>query len=79
MAELKDVKSWLRIKGVEHIVLSTYRGWHYTACLTSTPNGVLCSRPRRKCSLCMSNLPHLKKRETGSGVNQITPGEPFQA
>jgi len=66
MARLEDVKTWLLLNGVGHVLASTHHGWHTTACLWWTPNGtVTTTTPRRKCRMCITNLSLLKAHSGG--------------
>ena len=57
MATLEDVRLWLVMNGVSHVVDSTAHGWLHTLCDTLTNCSDTSSRPgNRKCRKCMARL-----------------------
>jgi hypothetical protein len=52
-----DVKMWLMLHGMGHVVASTNDYWIFTACRIYTPNGALTpKKPKRICLLCRQML-----------------------
>ena len=57
MATIEDVRLWLVMSGVSHVVDSTARGWFHTLCDTLTNCSDTSNTPgNRKCRKCMARL-----------------------
>lgn len=57
MATIEDVRLWLVMSGVSHVVDSTAHGWFHTLCDTLTSCSDTSHDPgKRKCRRCMARL-----------------------
>lgn len=58
---------WLRDAGIDHILMSTAKGWNGTACDIATPNGDRHSEPKRRCRKCREQVKQWRPWRKGIG------------
>ncbi len=56
-----DVRMWLKMDTIAHVVGQSQSGWHWTICKIWTPNGDLTTeRPARICDACLARLQEVR-------------------